>query len=207
MDYKRIYDELIAFRKVNIPSGYVERHHIIMTSLGGSDDADNLVKLTGREHWIAHLLLHQIYQRSETAYACHMMAMRCEEREIPCIKSSRVYEKIRKECAKLTSKTMKFHQAGERNSQFGTRYICNLDLKQNKKIKKTDNIPEGWIAGRNRWNIESKVSKPKYVHTKEHKRNISVSNKGKPKTEEWRTQISNIQRGKIRGPYKKANVA
>jgi hypothetical protein len=37
---------------------------------------------------------------------------------------------------------------GEKNSQFGTKWIYSLILKQNKKIKKDDNVPEGWFAGR-----------------------------------------------------------
>lgn len=40
----------------------------------------------------------------------------------------------------------------EKNSQFGTRWICNIELQQNKKISKHDEIPNGWLLGRNRWN-------------------------------------------------------
>lgn len=36
---------------------YVEKHHIIPKSLGGSNNADNLVCLTAKEHFICHLLL------------------------------------------------------------------------------------------------------------------------------------------------------
>jgi hypothetical protein len=36
---------------------YVENHHIIPKSLGGYDTKENLVYLTAREHYIAHLLL------------------------------------------------------------------------------------------------------------------------------------------------------
>jgi hypothetical protein len=36
---------------------YYERHHIIPKSLGGSNSTTNLVKLTGREHFICHQLL------------------------------------------------------------------------------------------------------------------------------------------------------
>ncbi len=43
-------------------------------------------------------------------------------------------------------------QDGEKNSQFGTRWICNVELKQNKKISKDDEIPSGWLLGRNLWN-------------------------------------------------------
>lgn len=37
---------------------------------------------------------------------------------------------------------------GEGNSQFGTMWIYNLELKQNKKIKNNEIIPNGWIKGR-----------------------------------------------------------
>jgi hypothetical protein len=158
MDYQKMYDDLINFRQEHPAQGYTERHHIIMRSMGGSNDDSNLVILTGREHWIAHLLLHKIYRRSETAHACNMMAMRCEERGIGYIKNSRMYEKIRKECAKLSSLRMQSLQAGKRNSQYGTRWICNIELKENKKISKQDAIPNGWISGRNKWNIRIKDS-------------------------------------------------
>lgn len=36
---------------------YIEKHHILPKSLGGTNDKDNIVKLTAREHFIAHLLL------------------------------------------------------------------------------------------------------------------------------------------------------
>jgi hypothetical protein len=38
--------------------------------------------------------------------------------------------------------------AGEKNSQFGFMWIHNISLKQNKKIKKDESIPEGWNKGR-----------------------------------------------------------
>jgi hypothetical protein len=48
-----------------------------------------------------------------------------------------------------TIEKMKQHkgkQVKEKNSQFGTKWITNE--KENKKIKNTDQIPEGWRAGR-----------------------------------------------------------
>ncbi len=151
VNYQQIYDNLISFRKLNPATGYIENHHIIMRSMGGSDDESNIVRLTGREHWIAHLLLYKIHKNSQTIHACHMMAMRCEERDISYIKNSRLYEKVRKQHAKLASKRMKISQAGVNNTQYGTRWICNLELKENKKIKNDEEIPEGWICGRSKW--------------------------------------------------------
>ncbi len=40
------------------------------------------------------------------------------------------------------------HQLGEGNSQFGTRWIYSSEEKRSKKIRITDDIPEGWLLGR-----------------------------------------------------------
>lgn len=37
--------------------GYIEKHHILPRSLGGSDDISNIVNLSAREHFVCHLLL------------------------------------------------------------------------------------------------------------------------------------------------------
>lgn len=39
-------------------------------------------------------------------------------------------------------------QSGKGNSQYGTIWICNLELRENKKIKFNEQIPEGWVKGR-----------------------------------------------------------
>jgi hypothetical protein len=58
MNYKKIYDAIVFKAKARINGeGYYENHHIIPKSLGGNDDADNLVFLTAREHFICHWLL------------------------------------------------------------------------------------------------------------------------------------------------------
>lgn len=65
MDYIRIYNQLIDKAQLETTrskkTGYYERHHITPKSLGGSDDADNLVLLTAQEHYIAHHLLCKAY--------------------------------------------------------------------------------------------------------------------------------------------------
>ena len=72
MDYLKIYNSLIAFRQVNLISKkyqYCEKHHIIPRSLNGSDDEDNIVNLTAREHYIAHLLLWKHYKQTNNTNA------------------------------------------------------------------------------------------------------------------------------------------
>ena len=53
------------------------KHHIIPKSLGGSDDACNLVSLTAREHFVCHLLLTKMLtdgNRHKMVYALHMLS-------------------------------------------------------------------------------------------------------------------------------------
>jgi hypothetical protein len=56
--YTRTYYQIIARAKSRIkPDCYTERHHIIPKSIGGTNDSENLVFLTAREHFICHKLL------------------------------------------------------------------------------------------------------------------------------------------------------
>lgn len=65
MDYELVYFSLIDKAKNRvIPDGvYCERHHIKPSSLGGTNDKDNIVRLYPREHYIAHLLLFKKYEK------------------------------------------------------------------------------------------------------------------------------------------------
>jgi hypothetical protein len=57
--YTKLYFSIIenAKSKISKENTYYEKHHIIPKSLGGSDVAKNIVKLTAREHFICHRLL------------------------------------------------------------------------------------------------------------------------------------------------------
>lgn len=57
--YYHWYTSIIENRKLNpLRCGqHSENHHILPSSMGGSDDPENIVTLTLREHYICHLLL------------------------------------------------------------------------------------------------------------------------------------------------------
>jgi hypothetical protein len=154
MDYHRIYYELISYRQDNIlTSGYKEVHHILPRSLGGTNEQSNLVALTGREHYIAHLLLARFNQCSQTSYSLWMMQMKnSKDSSRPCIKNSRMYEWARKEFAKYISKHNSITQQGKLNSQYGKIWISNIELKETTRIDNILLIPDGWVKGRNAWN-------------------------------------------------------
>jgi hypothetical protein len=91
MDYKKHYDLLIKTRRNRVLKNeiYYEKHHIIPKSLGGTNEKTNIIKLTAREHFIAHWLLWRIYQNKEMAFAFFSMVYM---RKNGVIISSRVYE-------------------------------------------------------------------------------------------------------------------
>lgn len=95
MNYSRIYEALIARAQSRPrPEGYVERHHILPRCMGGSDDESNLVALTAREHYVAHLLLANMYPRVPGLWvAIHIMSGKNIDRV-----SSWWYRKVREIC-------------------------------------------------------------------------------------------------------------
>lgn len=86
MDHQAAYDWLMQrARNRPAPQIYYEVHHIQPRSLDGSDDPENLVKLTYREHYLAHWLLSKMYvglSRRKMAYAFWAMGMQVGGRVI-----------------------------------------------------------------------------------------------------------------------------
>jgi len=100
--YKTIYYQLIEnARNRDELNQYMERHHIVPRSLGGTDDANNLVPLTPREHYIAHRLLTKITEgtdKSKMWWALHRMI----HGNINPL-SSKQYDRFRKQWAQWLS--------------------------------------------------------------------------------------------------------
>lgn len=75
MNYKLIYDQIVARGKERVLEGYKECHHIVPRCLGGTDDPDNLVNLTPEEHYVCHQLLVKIHPGNDKLiYAAKMMS-------------------------------------------------------------------------------------------------------------------------------------
>ena len=62
---KQSYEEYIKLcYHSSTKIGYTEKHHIIPRSMGGSDEPSNLTVLTGREHFLAHMLLCEMFPQN-----------------------------------------------------------------------------------------------------------------------------------------------
>jgi hypothetical protein len=180
MNYKRIHDSIIENAKFRIINGYKEKHHIIPKCMGGTDDKHNLVFLTPEEHYVIHQLLIKIYPDNHSLIKAAVMM-------IPNRPNNKMYGWLKRRFSVMQSHA----QTGKNNSQYGTRWIYNVFLKQSKKIKKSDLLPEGWEEGR-------------IVDFEKYANNIKQKNKEKkekPITKEQilkkiRTKHYNIKRSK-----------
>ena len=109
--YSKTYFAITSNAKQRITEGYTELHHIIPQSMGGSNDKDNLVELTAREHFICHWLLVKMTEgddRSKMLYALKgMKAENKYQQRYQTKITARVYETYRIEHSINHSKVMK----------------------------------------------------------------------------------------------------
>jgi hypothetical protein len=102
MNYKKIYDQLIEIaikkNRVKSKSKLYEGHHIIPKSVGGTNNKNNIVLLTPKEHYLCHKLLVEIYRgtpyESKMYFAmwCMVNGMGKQKRHATTAKT---YEKLR----------------------------------------------------------------------------------------------------------------
>ena len=107
MDYRKIYVCLIETRKATTTEDtYYEYHHVVPKSEGGNDDERNIVKLTAREHYIAHLLLAKIYD-DYAMHAAVMFMQTCRHKVRKFKFNSHLYEKFKHAFSAKLSAVMK----------------------------------------------------------------------------------------------------
>ena len=151
MNYQKIYNNIIQNRLLNpITNEYTEYHHILPKSLGGSDDKNNLVNLSAREHFICHLLLTKIYKEGSVEWIKMMKAfnrMYSFSNNQLRYSDNKWYEYLKNNYSKAQS----FNQSGIKNSQHGTCWVSNLKEKKCFKIKNNElfnYLQNGWIKKR-----------------------------------------------------------
>lgn len=193
--YTKYYTLITDAAKTRNNEGYIERHHIIPQSLGGSNDKDNLVDLTAREHFICHWLLIKMTEgeaRSKMLYALH--GMRAENRYQQRYSSTitaRVYERYRIEHAKNHSERMKGKEPWNKGGvDITDEHRANLvTAAKNRKPLSAESIAAG--AAKRRGQKRSLATCEK----------MSLASKGKPKgpmSEEEKLKRSTTMKGKAK---------
>lgn len=201
MNYFNLYNNLIESRKLRIPeeNQYYENHHIIPRCLKGSCKKENLISLTPKEHFIAHLLLFKFTtgkDKVKMGYALHMMTKVINEHQDQRKINSRKFSKLKLQIYEIIKgsdhpsfgkkmstefrEKMKSIQSGEKNSMFGK-------VPWNKgKTKETDLLVK-LIGEKQKGKIFSQESRKK----------VSDSNFGKVRSKESRLNYSKAKKGQI----------
>jgi hypothetical protein len=119
MDYQKIYNQIIERAKNRQLEGYKEKHHILPKCLGGSNDKENLVELTAREHFLCHMLLCEIYpNENKLKHALFLMAIGKQKiKEKTYIINSRIYERLKFEYSQMLTGKKQSKETREKKSQ------------------------------------------------------------------------------------------
>jgi hypothetical protein len=177
--HARVYEELISraqtrdLKKLPVIHRdyvYCEKHHIVPRSIGGSNVASNLVNLTAREHFIAHMLLPRmcISQNHRLRLNCAISMMRTE-----CKNSSRSYQRerlrvIREGFSEDHCRKISLANKGKKFPPRTAEHLAKLSAALTGKMK---NVPK----------------------SEDHKRKIGDTNRGKkkpPRTKEHQEKMT-----------------
>ncbi len=214
--YSRYYYQLVLRaqnRKLD-ENTYTERHHIIPRSFGGSNNADNLVNLTAKEHYIAHALLWKMKFDSEyhskMSYALRLMIFgagtKNQLRNYKC--HSRIYETVRAEFSEAHSKNM----LGVNNPFYGKKHSQESINKALQTKKETGNWGHKFKKGHklsketiqkisiaNKGRTWDKIYSPEELVIKKQQRSeeTRIRNTGQVFSEERRRKISEKAKGRI----------
>ncbi len=147
-------------------------HHIVPKSLNGKNSKSNLIKLTHREHYIAHMILWKTYG-GKMAQAFWYMSKLC--------KNSKSFESLRTDVSALYSKLHK----GK-----------TISIEHRKKISDFHKNKTLTIETRKKISQSLKGRK----HTKEHNEKVSIAKTGNLRSEESKKKQSNSVMG-IKNPF------
>lgn len=200
--YSRIYTQITDRARGKKKQKGDEFHHIVPDCLGGSRNKDNMVYLTGREHFICHWLLTKMTagkNKAKMIYALNGMkrANKLQDRYTTKI-TSRVYARLKAITAKQHSEFMKGRvppnkgrpnslEQNEKNriAATGKRYSAESIAKRVAKVKGQKRTSE------QRENISNSLKgKLKGPMSEEEKLKRSIANKGKKRTAEYKAVVA-----------------
>lgn len=178
MNYSRIYNELVikCKNRDQLVGIYYEKHHIIPKCMSGKDDADNLVYMTAKEHFISHLLLHKIYPNNPYLMNAVLMMK---------VESTKFHDR------KLNSRMFDFIKNKLYNSDIEIPWKCKGHSDESKK--KMSAIRKQYLQDHPE--EKERMRLMALNRTPEHKEKIRQGSLGKKRTDEQRKNISEAHKG------------
>ena len=168
MNYERIYNQIIERAKNRILVGYKETHHIIPRCMGGTNEKDNLVDLTAREHFMCHLLLTRIHPTHKgLRLAIWNMCNTKRSYQGRYKPNGRLYEMIRTEYRE--------HIKGENHPSYGRKNSDEVKQKMSEIAKERFKNNPGTFKGR--------------THSEETRKKLSDNMKGKAQSNHQKESV------------------
>ena len=167
--YTATYWKIISNARIKGPVGYKERHHVIPKSMGGSDDPENLVDLSLRQHFICHRLLTKMTtgkSKKSMTFAAWRMATGMQKKN-----------------RRLSSHTYKLLRENARDALLGHKnYLISHSEESKQKIKEYQFEKHSKMTKEEttEWVMRSMNSPESW--SKERREKISRSTTGKKKT-------------------------
>lgn len=196
MNYQNLYTNLITnAQNYPVSNVYTEIHHIIPKCMDGSDEPNNLVTLTARQHFVAHWILTKIYPDNyKLRYAFHLMFFPTSSNTRQTdwkLSKSRTYEFHKTQMAELTGERFRGIEKTDEHKE-KIRQAALARWKDPEELAKQSERMKG-----NTYALGTKRS----PHSEETRRLISEKNKiyyqthkgsnhGKSLSEETRAKIS-----------------
>ena len=211
MNYLRAYCNLIRKAENRVPpEGYVERHHVFPKSLYGENK--RIVKLTAREHYIAHALLEKALIKRygnkdirsiKMTYAFSFMNNHTNQNNY-C--NSHLYEGCRMRYIDFLSNRPK-----EEHPMYGKNHTAESKAKisKNQKGKVISEATRLKLRGKSSWSkgLPYELNPLSGIpRTEEVKKKISEANKGKKVSEEQREYLRKLYTGKQLSEEHKQNI-
>ena len=165
MNYEKIYNQIIERAKSRNVEGYTEKHHIVPKCMNGTNSMVNIVKLTAREHFLAHWLLHEMYPNNTDLRYSFWSMCRSSDNQKRYRPSSRIYEYAKHQMLQVWQKfkPSKNQINSIKESLTGTKWYHKLDGSNLRAFPDDEKIKlEGWLQGRfNGYSISTKANSDK----------------------------------------------
>jgi len=207
--YTKYYNNIIERAKSRVlpKEIYFEKHHIIPRSMGGSNLATNLVKLTAKEHRFVHLLLPKMTidpaHTKSMWYALWMMLRTKNKDQFRKISKGRAFELSKLQVAAFSSQLHRGKIVSEETKQKLSNKAKGRTSPNKGKSMSEEQKQKLSIAHKGKTISQESIdktieSRKWYTHSEETKKKISESNKGKTAviSDETKQKISASLKGR-----------
>ena len=206
--YKQWYDSIITSANSRTCTlTYSEKHHIVPISLGGSNNVDNLVTLSAREHFICHVLLTKFTSgadKQKMLYAANIMSHAARNYQYRYI-NSRLYEMLKREFGAM-------HSSRLTGRKLSAEHRAKISKANKGRIATQETIDKRVLANTGKKRTpeqcermsESQKRRKPANYTEEQKaeisKKISDAVKGRTLSDEHKTKLSLAIKGIPKGP-------